>query len=159
MLRNLAVFLFVMFSYSCVLAGEATYEKEFVVKSKMEVVSKWLKDHPKEIAAATDSQFISRVGDKIRIKQDTPDGLFDFTSVETFKESPTVHEYKSKLVQVHTGTLDGQETEIRLESVGHGTKVFVRFYASLPDRKGVVIRPRLRKSGIGLQNMIERKFR
>ena len=159
MLRKVAVFLFVMFSYSCLSAGEATYEKEFIVKEKVEVVSKWLKDHPKEIANATGSEFVSRKGDKIRVKQATPDGLFDFTSTETFKESPTVHEYKSKLSQVHTGSLDDQETEIRLEASGNGTKVSIRFFVSLPDRRGPVIKPRLHKSGKGLQDMIERKFK
>ena len=143
----------------CVFAGESTQEREFVVKGKMEVVSKWLKDHPKEVASATGSEFISRNGNKIRVKQDTPDGLFDFTSVETYKESATVHEYNSKLSQVHTGTLDDQTTSIKLESVGNGTRVTITLFASLPDRKGIVIKPRLHRSVKGFQELLERKFR
>lgn len=157
MFKKIIVAFFMLSSF--IFAGDASSQKEFVVHGKMEMISKWLKDHPKEIASATGSEFVSRKGDKIRVKQDTPDGLYEFTSVETYKESETVHEYKSKLVETHSGALTDQETIIKLETVKGGTKVTIEVSASVLDRRGIAIKPRLHKSVKGFQDLLERKFK
>lgn len=139
--------------------GESWHEKEFEVRQSPKVISDWLKDHPKEVARSTGSELISKEGNKVRVRQDTPKGMMEFTLQETIKDNGKVYDYKSKLIQVHEGLIEDQETIVKLSpSRRGGTIVTITLSASVRETKPIAIKTGLNKSARGFQEMVERKF-
>jgi hypothetical protein len=158
MIKKFTIFaLFFMFP-AITLCGESFVEKEFEVKSEPSVVSKWLKEHPQEVAEATGSELISKKGDKVRVKKDTPKGMIDFTSRETSSDNGKIYKYKSQLIQVHEGPIEDQTTVVTLEKVRGGTKITIKMTARVSDTGAPAIRTGLVKSVRGFIDMVESKF-
>lgn len=154
-----ALFLFFVLICSPVWAGESFVQKEFYVPENPKTVSDWLKQHPKDIAESTGCEWISKNGDKVRLKQDTDRGLMDFTVKETYTEKGSVYGYNSKLVEVHRGTLEDQATSFRLEPHRSGTLITVKMSAAVSNANAPAIRIGLNKSARGFQRLVEERFR
>ena len=117
-----------------VFAGEAYTIKEFNVKADPQAISKWLQDHPKQVAESTGCEIVSRRGDETRLRQDSKEvGVIEFTSKETLSKDGLV--YKSKLVKVHNGPIVAQETIIKSEPHRNGTRVTIKISAEVEGLK------------------------
>ncbi len=79
MFKGLMTIMIFVFSSSLLFGGEAWSVKKFNVKSDPGVTSQWLKEHPKEVAASTGNTLISRKDGDIRLMQNTPNGVIEFT--------------------------------------------------------------------------------
>lgn len=154
-----AILMFVIVSFTPLFGGESWHEKEFEVKASPKVISDWLKKNPKEIASYMGGELISKNGDKVRIRQDTPKGIMEFTLEETLKENGDTYDYMSKLVEVHEGLIEDQMTVVKLTPKGSGSIVTIRLSATVRDVKPAQIRSGLAKSIRGFQEMVERKVR
>jgi hypothetical protein len=139
--------------------GETRHAKEFEVRSDSSSISKWMKSHAKEVAKSTGSELVSTDGDKIRLRQDTPVGILEFTCKETNSDNGSVYYYKSVLVEVHKGLIVSQTTEIKLEPSKRGTLVTIKMSASVRETTPFEIKASLTKSVRGFQQLIERNFR
>jgi len=139
-------------------AGESHHTKEFTVRAKPDVVAKWLKDNPKEVARSTGSEIVSQDGEKVRLRQDTPRGLMEFTVRETVEENGQKVNYNSALVEVHEGLIEDQTTKVTIEPDGNGTAITIELFAKVKNVKPVAVRTGLSKSARGFQELVERKF-
>jgi len=161
MIKKIAAVLmsFFILTAAPLFGGESWHETEFEVRSSPKEVSDWLKDHPKEVARSTRSELVSKDGDKIRVRQDTPKGLMEFTLQETAKDNGKTYDYKSKLIKVHEGLIEDQVTTVKLSpSRFGGTIVVMKISARVRDTKPIAIKTQIAKSARGFQEMVQRKF-
>ena len=158
MLRKSILAAIVCLFTSSVFAGEAYTIKEFNVNADAQDISKWLQEHPKQVAESTGCEIISRRGDETRLRQNSQEiGVIEFTSKETLSKNGLV--YKSKLVKVHNGPIQAQETIIQSESHRGGTRVTIKISAEVDGLRGPAIKIGCNRSARGLQELIQEIFR
>ena len=155
----LAVITIFALSSSSVFGGESWHEKEFEIKANPSVVSAWLKNNSKAVVIATGGEVVSQQDNKLRLIQDTPKGIMDYTVEETIVVEKDEYTYDSKLIEVHKGLIEQQNTTITVVPSKVGSKVKIKLSASVADTKPSVIRGNLNRSIKGFQDMLERKFR
>lgn len=153
----MAIIIFV-FSNSLLFGGEAWSVKKFNVKSNPSAVSEWLKGHSKEVMAATGNETVSRDGNDVRLRQDTPKGVMEFTVREEFTDDRNTHNYTSNLIKVHQGLIEDQKTTVKISTVDGSTVVEMKLFAKVKDTAPIAIKTKLHKSTKGFQELLERKF-
>ena len=158
MFKGLMTVIICISSSSLLFGGEAWNVKKFNIKSNPSTISQWLKEHPKEVARATGNEIVSKDGDNIRLMQDTPKGIIEFTVHEEFTNDKTVYNYNSNLIKVHQGPIEDQKTVVKISVVDGSTMVEIKLFAKVEDTASVSIKTKLHKSTKGFQELLERKF-
>jgi len=159
MFKGIITTVAVFFITSASFGGESWHKKEFEVKEKPNVISRWLKENTREVVRSTGGEIISKDGDNIRLRQDTQKGIMEFTIRESSSDSGDTYNYSSKLIKVHSGLIEDQKTVIKVESYRGGSKITIELSASVSNTKPIAIKPELTKSVKGFQQMVERQFR
>jgi len=158
MLKGLMAITIFIFSGSLLFGGEAWCVKKFNIKSEPSTISQWLKEHSAEVAKATGNEIVSKDGDNIRLMQDTPKGIIEFTVHEKFTDDKTTYSYNSDLTKVHQGPIEDQKTIVKINVVDGRTVVEIKLFAKVEDTASVSIKTKLHKSTKGFQELLERKF-
>ncbi len=131
MIRMIALSFALLFATSA-FATEADVTHTFRLKAKPCEVVTWVKGHNDDMAKAAGFTIVKREGDKIRLKANTPGGVFDLTVKETIVKSDSIT-LKAVMVENHKGSLTKFSNTMVVSPDGDGSKVEIRTVADVDD--------------------------
>jgi hypothetical protein len=103
---------------------------------------------------------VSRDGDLIRVKKETPKGTFDFTLRERRSMGDGEAIYSTKLVESHKGGLVDEQLSVTMTQEGSKVKVALKSTANVEQRgiKFIDVAASLSASGRGFEKLLTSKF-
>ena len=129
-MKALLVTLLVLFVPVLTYGAEAEVNTEIAINASVERTVGFVKNNPKQFREAAGIELLQDLGNgKLKVRRESPKGVFIWIMQEQIEEKDGTYRYKSSLVESVQGGIEKSDTDIIVQSNRDGTSVSVRISA------------------------------
>jgi hypothetical protein len=145
---------------SSVMAAEGSYSRSFYVKSDVKKVTKWIMDNEDAVVESTHCTIVSRDGDIVRVKKESPKGTFEFSTKVRISIGENEATYSTVFVKSHKGRLVDEQITVKITREKNRTKMSLSGKAEVDSRRirRIDIVTALATSARGFERLITSKL-
>jgi hypothetical protein len=136
-------------------AGTARQASTFLVNGNEDAVCRWIEQNFNALDESTGAEVLSVRGHQSRLRKETKEGTVTFVVQH---DSEQRGEYRTTLLKSDKPDLVSQETEIRVEREGQGSRITIRVVATVTDHSAMAISIGIRPSLRGMRKLLEGQF-
>jgi hypothetical protein len=136
-------------------SGTAQQASTFLVNANETAVCRWIELNFNALDESTGAEVLSVRGRQSRLRKETKEGTVTFVVQH---DSEQRGEYRTILLKSDKADLVSQETEIRVEREGQGSRITIRVVATVSDHSAMAISIGIRPSLRGMRKLFEGQF-
>lgn len=131
------LFIAILFLVPTALFGaEAAVKTEFTVNAPFQKTVNFIDRNQQQLRNAAGLEVLENLGEgKIKVRRDTPKGVFIWVMTEEIEEKDGLYRYKSKLVESIQGGIEQSDTDIILQTNRDHVTVSVSIHAVVNNRR------------------------
>jgi hypothetical protein len=143
-----------------VLAGTGRQTTTFLVDANERAVCQWIEQNATALDESSGAEVLSAEGRQTKLRKQTKEGtftlVFDHEPEQSRSHRPS--QFRTVLVKSDNPTLVSQETNIRVESEGSGSRVTITAVATVSTHSALSIALGIRPSLRGMRKLLESHF-
>jgi hypothetical protein len=110
----------------------ADVQKDFDLKSNMDKTIDWLEQNKDKIRDTLNIEVVEDLGNgKLKVKRDTPKGVFSWIIQESISKKKDKYVYKAKMIKAISGGMVYSDTYITVTPTKNGSNVHIRMAAGV----------------------------
>lgn len=136
-------------------AGTGRQVTTFLVDADERAVCGWIEQNSRAIDESTGAEVLAVQGRQSKLRKQTKEGTITFNVRHNFEQHG---KYRTVLLKSDNVNLVSQETEIRVESEGRGTRVTITLLATVNNHSSMAISIGIRPSLRRMRKLLEGRF-
>jgi hypothetical protein len=141
-------------------AGTGRQTTTFLVDADSRAVSRWIEQNSSALDESTGAEVLSVHGRQSRLRKQSKEGIFTLIVDHGQDRSRTDQraQFRTVLVKSDNPALVSQETEIRIEREGDGSRVTITVVATVSTHSAMAISLGIRPALRGMRKLLESHF-
>lgn len=145
---------------SLVDAGTGRQTTTFLVEANERAVCRWIEQNATALDESSGAEVLSVNGRLSKLRKETKEGTFTFVFDHEHERSPASRQcqFRTVLIKSDDPDLISQETEIRVERDGSGSRVTITAVATVSTHSAMAIALGIRPALRGMRKVLETHF-
>jgi hypothetical protein len=141
-------------------AGTGRQTTTFLVDANERAVCRWIEQNATALDESSGAEVLSVDGRQTKLRKQTKEGTFTLVFDHEPEQSAThrQRQFRTVLVKSDNPTLVSQETDIRVEREGNGSRVTITAAATVSTHSAMSISLGIRPSLRGMRKLLESHF-
>ncbi len=150
----------VLFMPALAEAGTGRQTTTFLVEANVRTVCRWIEHHSAALDESSGAEVLSFDGRISKLRKETKEGTFTLVFDHEPEQSTTNQQcqFRTVLVKSDNPTLISQETKIRVEPEGSGSRVTITAVATVSTHSAMSIALGIRPALRGMRKLLENHF-